>query len=89
VTALPDPADATAIDVAWSSPGDGDSFTVDVVQLYGRMTVFTDRVGAGSAVFHGKPGQVYWFWASVTTNLGWKDAGGSQPLRLPIQGPMQ
>jgi murein DD-endopeptidase MepM/ murein hydrolase activator NlpD len=89
VTAAPDPTDATAIDVAWSSPGDGDVFTVDVVQQSGRMTLFSDRVRAGSAVFHGRPGQVYWFWASVTTNLGWKDAGGSEPLRLPVQAPLQ
>jgi len=89
VTSVPDPTDPTAIDVSWSSPGDGNVFTVDVVQRNGHMKPFSDRVGAGSAVFHGTPGQVYWFWVSVTTNLGWKDANGSQPIRLPVPGSIQ
>jgi len=33
-------------------------------------------------VFPGKPAKTYWFWASVTTDLGWTDANGSQVVRL-------
>jgi murein DD-endopeptidase MepM/ murein hydrolase activator NlpD len=89
VTAVRDPGDPTAIDVAWSSPGDGNVFTVNAVQQDGRTKLFIDRVGAGHEVFHGKPGQTYWFWASVTTDLGWKDASGSELVRIPTVGSSQ
>jgi murein DD-endopeptidase MepM/ murein hydrolase activator NlpD len=83
VTAVTDSSDATAIDVSWSSPGDGNAFVLSAVQPDGSMTLVSSPAAAGSAVFHGQPGQTYWFWVSVTTNLGWKDSAGSQPIRLP------
>src|SRR5207302_638336 len=33
--------------------------------------------------FAGKPGEADWFWATVTTNLGWWDGGGSDVVRVP------
>jgi murein DD-endopeptidase MepM/ murein hydrolase activator NlpD len=82
MNAASDPHDSTAIDVSWSSPGGGDVFVVYAVGPDGSFTNWTGRVTAGSAVFHGRPGKAYWFWATVTTDLGWKDANGSQVVRL-------
>jgi murein DD-endopeptidase MepM/ murein hydrolase activator NlpD len=75
--------DPTAIDVAWSSPGDGNRFNVYVGSTTGAMRLWSGNSGAGSAVYRGKSGQSYWFWASVTTNLGWTDAGGSTLVTVP------
>jgi len=75
--------DPTAIDVSWSSPGDGNRYRLYVVSATGAMTLWNGNAGPGSAVFHGKNGQSYWFWASVTTNLGWTDAGGSPLITVP------
>ncbi|TAN33966.1 M23 family metallopeptidase [bacterium] len=83
VSAAPELADPTAIDVSWSSPGEGDAFTVDAVDQDGRMTRWMGGAGAGSAVFHGRPGQSYWFWVAVTTDLGWSDANGSVAISVP------
>ena len=83
-SAVPDPNDSSAIDVSWSSPGDGTVFDVYTVRPNGSMAGLKTGVGAGSAVFQGKPGKSYWFWVSVTTDLGWKDAGGSAAVKLPI-----
>jgi hypothetical protein len=47
------------------------------------MTLWNGNAGPGSAVFHGRNGRSYWFWASVTTNLGWTDAGGSPLITVP------
>ena len=74
--------DPAAIDVSWSSPGGGNVFTVYTVGPDGRFKTWFGRTAAGSAVFHGIRGKSYWFWASVTTDLGWKDANGSQVVRL-------
>jgi murein DD-endopeptidase MepM/ murein hydrolase activator NlpD len=82
VAAAPSPSDPTAIDVSWSSPGAGNVFTVYVVGPDGTMKNWSGRVPAGSSVFHGRPGKTYWFWATVTTGLGWKDANGSAVVRL-------
>jgi murein DD-endopeptidase MepM/ murein hydrolase activator NlpD len=82
VTAGADPVDPSAIDVAWSSPGGGINFQVNVVTEDGRIRPWLAQVGVGSAVFHGQPNQSYWFWASATTDLGWSDAGGSAQVRL-------
>jgi murein DD-endopeptidase MepM/ murein hydrolase activator NlpD len=82
INALPSPRDPTAIDVSWSSPGGGNTFVVYVVGPDGVFRNWSGRVGAGSALFHGRPGKTYWFWATVTTDLGWKDANGSQVVRL-------
>jgi murein DD-endopeptidase MepM/ murein hydrolase activator NlpD len=88
VSAASRPSDPTAIDVSWSSPGGGNIFTVYVIGPDGTFTAWKGRVAAGSAVFHGRPGKAYWFWASVTTNLGWKDANGSPVVRLEsVLGP--
>jgi murein DD-endopeptidase MepM/ murein hydrolase activator NlpD len=82
INAIPNPRDTTAIKVSWSSPGGGNIFTVYVVGADGAPKAWKGRARAGSAVFHGRPGQTYWFWATVTTDLGWKDANGSQVIQL-------
>ena len=82
VNAAPSRRDPAAIDVSWSSPGGGNVFTVYAVGPDGRFKTWLGRTPAGSAVFHGIRGKSYWFWASVTTDLGWKDANGSQVVRL-------
>jgi murein DD-endopeptidase MepM/ murein hydrolase activator NlpD len=83
VNAAPDLADPTAIHVSWSSPGAGDRFYVDYVKQDGTMLNWIGPTGAGSAVFHGRAGQDYWFWVTVTTNLGWTDANSSPTVRIP------
>jgi murein DD-endopeptidase MepM/ murein hydrolase activator NlpD len=83
VNAVPDPDDPTAIDVSWSSPGSGNRYNVYSVSQDGTMKLWSSNVGAGSAVFHGNHGQSYWFWASVTTGLGWTDASGSPVVAVP------
>jgi hypothetical protein len=82
ITAVPSQVDPKAIDVSWSSPGGGATFIVYAVGPDGTFKNWTGNVGAGKAVFHGLPGRSYWFWASVTTDLGWKDANGSQVVWL-------
>ena len=84
VSAVADPNDSTAVDVSWSSPGEGNVFDVYLVKQDGSMTIWGGGVRAGASVFHGRAGQSYWFWVSVTTDLGWKDAGGSAAVKLPI-----
>ncbi|MHB8588033.1 MAG: M23 family metallopeptidase [Candidatus Dormibacteraceae bacterium] len=76
--------DPTAIDVSWSSPGSGNRYNVYAVLQDGSMTLWSGNTGAGSGVFHGRHGQSYWFWASVTTGLGWTDAGGSPVVAVPV-----
>jgi murein DD-endopeptidase MepM/ murein hydrolase activator NlpD len=75
-------SDPAAIHVSWSSPGVGDVFAVYVVGPDGTFKTWKGRVAAGSAVFRGLPGDTYWFWATVTTDLGWKDASGSPVVQL-------
>jgi hypothetical protein len=82
ITAIASPRDPKAIDVSWSSPGSNDAFIVYAIGPDGVFKKWTGKVPAGKAVFHGQPGQFYWFWASVTTDLGWQDAGGSQVVWL-------
>jgi murein DD-endopeptidase MepM/ murein hydrolase activator NlpD len=82
VSAVPDYANG-AINVSWSSPGSGDVFYVYYVQPDGTMVSWLSGVGAGSAVFHDTPRQARWFWVTVTTNLGWTDAGASPTLPVP------
>jgi hypothetical protein len=82
VRAATSSSDPTAIHVSWSSPGGGDIFAVSVVGQDGTMKTWKGRVAAGSAVFHGLAGQTYWFWVTVTTDLGWKDANSSPMVRL-------
>ena len=84
VNAVANPDDPTAIDVSWSSPGNGNRFNVSVVTQDGTMKLWSANTGAGSGVFRGRPGQTYWFWASVTTGLGWSDARSSSLVPLPI-----
>jgi murein DD-endopeptidase MepM/ murein hydrolase activator NlpD len=83
VTATADLADPSAIHVSWSSPGAGNVFNVYYVLQNGTMASWTGPVGAGSAVFHGRPSQSYWFWATVRTNLGWTDANASLTVSVP------
>jgi murein DD-endopeptidase MepM/ murein hydrolase activator NlpD len=82
ITAAADAVDHKAVDVSWSSPGGGNVFNVYMVGVDGILRSWKPGVGAGHATFHGKAGGTYWFWATVTTDLGWKDAGGSQVIRL-------
>ena len=82
INAIPSAQDPAAIDVSWSSPGGGNTFAVYVVGLDGAFKRWIARAPSGKAVFNGQPGQSYWFWASVTTDLGWKDANGSQVVTL-------
>jgi murein DD-endopeptidase MepM/ murein hydrolase activator NlpD len=82
ITAVVSKRDPKAIDVSWSSPGGADTFVIYAIGPDGIFKSWTGKVSAGKAVFHGQPGQYYWFWASVTTDLGWKDANGSQVIWL-------
>jgi murein DD-endopeptidase MepM/ murein hydrolase activator NlpD len=82
ISADPSPQDPTAINVSWSSPGGGNVYAVYVVGPDVSFKTWKARVPAGSAVFRGLPGKTYWFWASVTTDLGWKDANGSQVVHI-------
>ncbi len=77
--------DPTLIDVWWASPGTM-SFTVYVITQDGRRVVWTTAHGNGSATFHGKRGQTYWFWANATSDLGWSDAAGSDVVRVARPG---
>jgi murein DD-endopeptidase MepM/ murein hydrolase activator NlpD len=70
------------IDVSWSSPGNV-AFTVYYVTQSGLRQAWTSSRGNGSATFHGKAGQRYWFWASATSDLGWSDAAGSPVIQVP------
>jgi murein DD-endopeptidase MepM/ murein hydrolase activator NlpD len=84
VTAAAEADDPTAVDVSWSSPGAGNRYNVYAVFQDGTMKLWSGNVGAGSAVFHGKHGQSYWFWTSVTTGLGWTAASGSPVVAVPV-----
>jgi hypothetical protein len=83
VNAAVNPDDPTAIDVSWSSPGNGNTYNLYAGYPNGTMKLWSANRGAGSSVFHGHPGEGYWFWASVKTGLGWTDAGGSPVVKLP------
>jgi murein DD-endopeptidase MepM/ murein hydrolase activator NlpD len=83
VVATPDSTDPKAVDVSWSSPGGGDVFQVYVVTQGGEMKPWLRGMAPGSGVFHGRPDQSYWFWVSVTTDLGWTDAAGSVSIHTP------
>ncbi len=83
VNATADPANPSAITVSWSSPGAGNVYYVNYVLQNGTMAGWTGPVGAGSAVFQGKPSQSYWFWVTVRTNLGWADANASPTVTVP------
>jgi murein DD-endopeptidase MepM/ murein hydrolase activator NlpD len=82
ITAVHSSKDPKAIDVRWSSPGGGNAFNVYVVGPDGVLRSWTGRTAAGTAVYHGLPGRTYWFWATVTTELGWTDANSSQLVRI-------
>ncbi len=83
VVATPNPTDPKAVDVSWSSPGGGDVFQVYVVLQDGEMKPWLLGMARGWGTFHGRPDQSYWFWVSVTTNLGWSDAAGSTSVHTP------
>ena len=82
VNAAANPDDLTAIDVSWSSPGTM-NFTVYVVTQDGRRATWTSSRGNGSATFHGKHGQAYWFWVGARSDLGWTDGAGSDVVGVP------
>ena len=82
VTAVADLVDRTRIHVSWSSPGGGDVFDVSYVRQDGTMVSWLGNTRTGAADFRGVLGQSYWFWVSVTTNLGWSDANASETVRV-------
>jgi hypothetical protein len=83
VAAEPNADNSSAIDVHWSSPGEGGTrFTVYVVKEDGTMTRWQESRGDNWGIFYGRPGQKYWFWASVSTALGWSDGGGSPVVEI-------
>lgn len=79
--AVRDPEDPTAMQVSWSSPGEGDLFDISVREGDAVVPWLTGQP-AGSALFKGKIGGVYFFWVSVVTNLGWTDAQPSNEVRI-------
>ena len=83
ITAVPNATNDKAIDVSWTSPGDGTVFTVYYVTPDGSMHSWTGSRGAGHATFVGSRGRTYWFWATVKTSLGWSDGGGSDTTMIP------
>jgi murein DD-endopeptidase MepM/ murein hydrolase activator NlpD len=91
VNAVVEARDPTAIDVSWSSPGERNIFAISYVQQDGTLIQWIPVSGAGSAVLRGWHGESYWFWASVTTDLGWTDANSSMVVQLPakISGQVQ
>jgi murein DD-endopeptidase MepM/ murein hydrolase activator NlpD len=72
-----------AITVSWSSPGDGTAFDIRYATQDGTMKQWGAPNGSGSSTFWGDYGQTYWFWASVKTDLGWTDGGGSAVIEIP------
>src|SRR5438445_4183992 len=84
VTAVPHDDNPAVFDVSWSSPGDGARFTVFAVGPDGNRRLWSGGAGNnGGQTCAGKPGEAYLFWATVTTNLGWWDGGGSDVVRVP------
>lgn len=83
VTAVPRDSNPAVFDVSWSSPGIGTRFTVYAVGPDGTRRLWSGGSGDGGQSFTGKPGEAYWFWATVTTSLGWWDGGGSDVVRVP------
>jgi murein DD-endopeptidase MepM/ murein hydrolase activator NlpD len=83
VSATPDASDPKAVDVSWSSPGGGNNFQVYVVLQGGEMKPWFTNISSRTEVFHGRSDQSYWFWVSVTTDLGWSDAAGSVAVHTP------
>ena len=77
--------DPTTIDISWTSPGAGTTFTIYAITQDGVMREWGSAAGNGSAAFGGGWGQNYWFWASVRTSLGWSDASGSQVVHVPAR----
>ena len=72
-----------AIDVSWSTPGDGTRWTIYYVTEDGIRHQWVTPSGGGSAVLWGKTGQRYWLWGEVTTDLGWTAGGGSPVVEIP------
>lgn len=83
VNAVREQDNPLAIDVSWSSPGAGTRFTIDYVTSDGIRHRWGTPAGGGTATFWGKAGQSYWFWADVTTDLGWTAGGGSSVVDIP------
>lgn len=83
IKATRDPSNEKAVDVSWSSPGDGTVFTVSYVTPDGVMHGWTGSRGSGHATFTGTRGQRYWFWASVKTSQGWSAGAGSDTAVIP------
>jgi murein DD-endopeptidase MepM/ murein hydrolase activator NlpD len=82
VSAVAHDDNPAAIDVSWSSPGLGTHYSIYWVAQDGVKRLWGAPNAAGTATFWGRPGQSYWFWAEVTTNLGWTDAGGSTVVEV-------
>jgi len=85
VTATPQAGDPTKIDLTWSSAGNN-SFTVYAVNQAGQRLAWTTSAGNGHATYQGRPGHLYWFWVSATSDYGWTDGAGSEVVRVPVPG---
>ena len=83
ISAVRDADNPNVIDVAWTSPGQGTHFTVSMVSGNGETRAWSGSYGDGHTTFLGRPGESYWFWATVTTSLGWWDGGGSPVVTIP------
>jgi len=83
VSATPRLDNPNVIDVSWSSPGTGTHFTVYAVNGDGVQRSWSGSAGDGHAAYAGRPGEAIWFWATVTTDLGWWDGGGSAVVQIP------
>ena len=49
----------------------------------GVMNDWLGPTTAGAAILRAKPGQTFWFWVSVKTDLGWTDANSSIAIQVP------
>jgi murein DD-endopeptidase MepM/ murein hydrolase activator NlpD len=83
VAAAAEADNPNVIDVSWASPGSGTHFIVSVVTPDGVSKGWSGSYGDGHATFTGRPGETYWFWATVTTTLGWWDGDGSPVVTIP------
>ncbi|HEX2680415.1 MAG TPA: hypothetical protein VHQ03_03905, partial [Candidatus Dormibacteraeota bacterium] len=58
-------------------------FTVYAVTADGVQRSWTGSSGDSQATYAARPGEAIWFWATVTTDLGWWDGGGSPLVQIP------
>jgi murein DD-endopeptidase MepM/ murein hydrolase activator NlpD len=78
-----DPNNSRVIDLSWSSPGIGNLYRIAFVRPDGVMKDWLGPTTARAAILRAKPGQTFWFWVSVKTDLGWTDANSSIAIQIP------